>query len=109
MKIINESQRDSWTEETKALSKVCQDTGYELVDALWDDSLLIVKIAPISKYAPEVNVVKQRGGSIEVKANTASFGPLSSTDYEKYADQARKTYTLLKYLDKFDFDKLEHI
>lgn len=108
VKIIKED-RDTWTKETRALARVCESTGYKLVDALWDDGLLIVKIAPISEYASDIGIVERRGKIIEIKASTVSFGYLNSTDYDKYADQARKTYTLLKYLDEFDFDKLEHI
>lgn len=96
------------------LSGVCSKYGYQLNDAFWDKNLLYVDIRPVSEYASNISVNKdkRRYGTDEVVVivQTTAYGSLSSEEYAKFVGQINNTNELVKYLNQFDFDKeLEHI
>lgn len=109
MKIINEE-----TKVNQKLSEVCSKYGYKLNDAFWDKSLLYVSISPVSEYASDIDVNKnkRRYGTdkVVVTVQTTSYGSLTPEEYAKFVNQINNTNELVKYLSQFDFDKeLEHI
>lgn len=95
----------------KQMKSICDRYGYELGLAYWanyNEARITIRPAG-DEYLPQVYPPTVRVGKEEPwKVQTTSYGSLSIDEFDKFVEDNKRAYDMIKELSKIDLTTLEH-